>query len=176
MTTPTAHPAPGGDKRFAAALLGALAVAAFDQLTKWLVLAVIMDPPRVIPLMPFFNLVLGFNPGVSFGLFDDLGPAGPTILSAGMAAIIAVLLVWLRRSEDRRERLALVLVIGGATGNLVDRLRQGAVTDFLDFYVGEYHWPTFNFADVAISLGVVILILSALVPPGRGKDGEPPNG
>lgn len=109
-----------------------------------------MNPPQVIPVTGFFNLVLGFNTGVSFGLF---GQAPAWLLMAFTLAIVAGLLVWIHRSDSRLTASALGLVVGGALGNLLDRLRQGAVTDFLDFYIGSYHWPAFNLADVAIVCG-----------------------
>ena len=153
---------------FACALATAGSVAALDLVTKWIVVAWVMDPPRIIPVMPSFNLVLGFNRGVSFGLLNDLGPAGPTIVSAVTGAIICLLTVWLWRTRLRSELAALSLIVGGAAGNLIDRLHDGAVTDFLDFYIGDYHWPAFNGADTAITLGAFFLLFSGL-RPGRGS-------
>jgi signal peptidase II len=149
---------------FARALAAAGIVAALDLASKWAILAWVMNPPRVIPVLPSFNLVLGFNRGVSFGLLSDLGSAGPTIVSAMTAAIVGLLTVWLWRARLRSELVALSLIIGGASGNLIDRLHDGAVTDFLDFYVGRYHWPAFNGADTAITLGVICLLFSGLRP------------
>lgn len=104
-----------------------------DQATKWWVLNHVMNPPQVIPVTGFFNLVLGFNTGVSFGLF---GQAPAWLLMAFTLAIVAGLLVWIHRSDSRLTASALGLVVGGALGNLLDRLRQGAVADFLIFL----HW------------------------------------
>ena len=137
-----------------------------DQATKWWVLNHVMNPPQVIPVTGFFNLVLGFNTGVSFGLF---GQAPAWLLMAFTLAIVAGLLVWIHRSDSRLTASALGLVVGGALGNLLDRLRQGAVTDFLDLYWRDWHWPTFNVADIAITLGAV-LILAASLPLRRRKE------
>ncbi|MHB0665551.1 signal peptidase II, partial [Roseomonas mucosa] len=132
---------------------------ALDQATKWWVLAHLMDPPRVIPVTPFFNLVLAWNRGVSFGLLSADHPATPWLLSSLALAVIAGLVVWTTR--DRRPGMAASIgfIVGGALGNVVDRLRHGAVTDFLDFHVAGYHWPAFNLADSAIFVGVALLLL-----------------
>jgi len=131
-----------------------------DQATKWWILNHVMYPPRVIPVTGFFNLVLGFNTGVSFGLF---GEAPAWLLMAFILPMVAGLLVWMTRTDSRLTAIALGLVVGGAFGNLLDRLRHGAVTDFLDFYVGAYHWPAFNFADVAIVSGVALLLIESVL-------------
>jgi signal peptidase II len=131
-----------------------------DQATKWLVLNHVMNPPQVIPVTDFFNLVLGFNTGVSFGMF---GEAPAWILMAFTLAIVAGLLGWIKRTDNRLTAAALGLIVGGALGNLLDRLRQGAVTDFLDFYIGSYHWPAFNLADVAIVCGAGLLLIESVL-------------
>jgi len=84
-------------------------------------------------------------------------------------AIVAGLLIWIHRSDSRLTASALGLVVGGALGNLLDRLRQGAVTDFLDFYIGSYHWPAFNLADVAIVCGVGLLLMESILVKGKAK-------
>ena len=131
-----------------------------DRATKWWVMDHVMNPPQVIPVTGFFNLVLGFNTGVSFGLF---GEAPAWLLMAFILPMVAGLLVWMTRTDSRLTAIALGLVVGGAFGNLLDRLRHGAVTDFLDFYVGAYHWPAFNFADVAIVSGVGLLLIESVL-------------
>ena len=132
---------------------------ALDQATKWWVLAHLMDPPRVIPITPFFNLVLGWNRGVSFGLLSADHPATPWLLSSIALAVVVGLVVWTTR--DRRPGMAASVgfIVGGALGNVVDRLRHGAVTDFLDFHVAGYHWPAFNLADSTIFVGTALLLL-----------------
>lgn len=143
-------------------LVWAAAVVALDQLTKWIVLTEVMVPPRVIEVTGFFNLVLVGNRGVSFGLFSSEAPwVQPAY--AGFAALITLFLaIWLRRADNRLLALALGLVIGGAIGNAIDRLQHGAVVDFLDFHAAGYHWPAFNIADSAITVGVIFVLIEGL--------------
>jgi signal peptidase II len=140
----------------------AIAVIALDQLTKWWMLAVVMVPPRLIDITPFFNLVMVMNPGASFGLFAEAPGWMPWVLTGFALVISLVLLIWLRRTDNRLLAAALGLVLGGALGNVVDRVRFGAVVDFLDFHAAGVHWPAFNVADGAITIGVGLLILDAL--------------
>ena len=158
-------------RHFRLALFAGFLVVGVDQASKWFMAAVVMDPPRVIPVTPFFNLVLGFNPGISFGFLGDLGSSGPIALSVLTLAIIAFLVLWLWRTQDILEASALGLIIGGAAGNLIDRLRDGAVTDFLDLYIGQYHWPAFNLADSAITLGVAMILYRSFSPGRRNSGG-----
>lgn len=138
-----------------------IAVAA-DQISKWLILEWVMSPPRLIEITPFFNLTLGFNRGVSFGLLGN-GAVGPWLLSGLAVAVVIGLLLWARRTTSRAEATALGAIIGGALGNVIDRVRQGAVTDFLDFHALGWHWPTFNVADVAIFCGTALLVVRSMV-------------
>jgi len=121
-----------------------------------------MDPPRVIPVASFFNLVLTWNKGISFGLFNNDNSLNALILSALALAIVVVLVLWLRRAENALIAAGLGLIIGGALGNVIDRTLHGAVVDFLDFSIAGYHWPAFNAADSFISIGAVILIYDSL--------------
>lgn len=142
--------------------LVAIPVVLLDQLTKWLVLADLMEPHRTVVVTGFFNLVLVWNRGVSFGMFNADSAWGPTILSA-LALVIAVcLVIWLRRVTNPLVATAIGLVLGGAIGNVIDRARFGAVVDFLDFHAFGYHWPAFNVADSAISVGVALLLYDSL--------------
>lgn len=120
-------------------LLVAVPIVAFDRLTKWWVLADLMDPPQAVAVTSFFNLVLVWNRGVSFGLFDSDSHWGPIVLSAFALAISVVLVVWLRRVGSRLPAVAIGMVLGGAIGNVIDRMRYGAVVDFLDFHAFGYH-------------------------------------
>ena len=138
-------------------------VLAIDQITKWWIVFTVMQPPRVIEVTPFFNLVMGWNFGVSFGMFDSVPGLAAWLLPTAVIAITAVLVVWLYRVDRLRPAVGLGLIIGGALGNLIDRLRFGAVADFLDFYAWGYHWPAFNAADSAITVGAVALILDSLL-------------
>ncbi|MHB0670488.1 signal peptidase II [Roseomonas mucosa] len=132
---------------------------ALDQATKWWVLTHLMDSPRVIPVAPFFNLVLGWNRGVSFGLLSADHPATPWLLSSLALAVLAGLVVWTAHDQRSGMAASVGLIAGGASGNVVDRLRHGAVTDFLDFHVAGYHWPAFNLADSTIFVGTALLLL-----------------
>jgi signal peptidase II len=146
----------------------AFVIAVLDQLSKWWVLAELGDPPRIIEVTGFFTLVLAWNRGVSFSLFS--GQASPYVFSAVAIAIVIGLLIWLWRVENRWLAGAIGLIIGGAVGNVVDRLRFGAVADFLYFHVGEFYWPAFNLADSAITIGVVVLIFDSLFGQRRQRD------
>ncbi|MCG8509325.1 MAG: signal peptidase II [Rhodospirillales bacterium] len=141
-----------------------LAVLAFglDQATKWWIVERVMQPPRFIEITPFFNLVMGWNRGISFGLFNNDSPYNAWVLTTIAAVIVVVLLVWLRRAERGVIAAGIGLVIGGAIGNAVDRMRFGAVADFLDFHVAGFHWPAFNVADSAIFIGAALLVFDAL--------------
>lgn len=151
--------------RRAALACGALAAAlAVDFVTKWLILNVVMAPPRMIEIAPFFNLTLGFNTGVSFGMFRELFLDRPLVLAGIKMVIVAGLLVWAMRTPKPTDTISLGLIAGGAAGNVLDRMRQGAVTDFLDFHVGSWHWPAFNMADTMITIGVILLITGTFWP------------
>ena len=135
------------------ALAGFLVVV--DQSTKAWARAQLDEP---VDLGPFLNLILGFNRGVSFGLLSADGDAGRWLLVTVTGLIAAAMLVEIGRSRRQSMIFALALVAGGALGNIVDRVRSGAVTDFIDVHIGKAHWPTFNLADAAIVLGVAALI------------------
>lgn len=145
----------------------AILVIALDQVTKWVALFGLDLAQNPISVTSFFNLVLVWNRGVSFGMFNNAGAAGPWILSGLAIAVVLGLLYWLRQAENQLAVIALGLVIGGAIGNVVDRFRFGAVVDFLDFHIAGYHWPAFNVADAAICVGAVLLLLDGLLSPER---------
>lgn len=133
-----------------------------DQASKWLILEHVMAPSRVISVTPFFNLTLGFNTGVSFGIGKDFLDEYPFILALFKIVVAAGLIIWALTTGDKLERWGLALIAGGALGNAIDRWLQGAVTDFLDLHWGGWHWPTFNMADVAITCGAALILLAAL--------------
>ena len=137
-------------------------VVVLDQISKWVVLNHLMAPPRTLPITSFFNIVLTWNRGVSFGLLSTSNPYGPWLLAAIACGFIAVLVLWIWQAETKMMVVAFGLVLGGAVGNLSDRLRFGAVTDFLDFHALGYHWYTFNIADSAIVVGVALILLEYL--------------
>lgn len=140
----------------------AIIAIALDQATKGWILEDVMVPPRVIEITSNFNLVLGWNRGVSFGLFNQDSAYGPYILTGVALAIILGLSIWLWKSTTHWSAWALGLVIGGAIGNVIDRIQYGAVVDFLDFHAFGYHWPAFNVADTVIFIGAGLLILESL--------------
>ena len=156
--------------RFGLAVAAAILVA--DQISKWVILEHVMRPPRIIEVTGFFNLVMVWNPGVSFGMFGDGGEVGRWLLSALALAISAFLLHWLRQLDRWFPALAIGMVIGGAIGNVIDRVRFGAVADFLDFHVLGYHWPAFNIADSGIVVGVALLVFDQLFGPRPAGDGD----
>jgi signal peptidase II len=146
-----------------AALLGIL-VAIADQLSKWWLLEAVMRPPHVEEVTPFLNLVLVHNKGVTFGLLNTIDRQSmPYILAAIAVAILFLLGRWLLRTQSLPVAMGLGFVMGGAVSNLIDRMRYGAVIDFLDFYYQDYHWYAFNIADAAIVTGVGLLLLDSLV-------------
>ncbi|EKS38588.1 signal peptidase II [Afipia broomeae ATCC 49717] len=144
----------------------ALAWLLIDQATKWWILEYAMKPPEALRIAPFFNLVLGWNRGVSFGLWGghELPPWTLALLSGSIATS---LLVWLFRTDNRLVATGVALIVGGAFGNVLDRLRHGAVTDFLDFHLWGWHWPAFNMADVGVVCGAALLILESFVHQRR---------
>lgn len=143
----------------------ALAAVLIDQTTKAWALDALWPPYSPgIPVLPGFDLRLGFNIGVTFGLFAQSAAGAVWLLVAVTFAVVVALAVWLWRTHLRLEAFGLGLVIGGACGNIVDRLRLGAVVDFLDLHYAGWHWPTFNLADVAIVCGVAALLLAATRP------------
>lgn len=169
----------------------ALSVIVCDQLTKWWAFEVVLRKtgtaltfPQwlgatmadidiaaygVLPVLPFFNLVTVWNQGVSFGMFS--GGASQTVwmLSAIAFAVSTGLMIWLWRAENRWIAAALGCIIGGALGNVADRLRFGAVADFLDVFAGQWHWPAFNLADSAIFIGAALLMFDALFGRNKGE-------
>jgi len=141
----------------------AAAVAAADQLVKWAVLQHFSAGPRSEPLAPFFNLVLVFNKGAAFSLLSQApGWQRPLLTAFALAAAAVVSVLILKNSTKRILCVALSAILGGALGNVIDRLRFGSVVDFLDFHAAGWHWPAFNVADSAITLGAVLLILEGL--------------
>lgn len=134
---------------------------ACDQLSKWYLLNVIdinNRPP--IEVTSFFNLVMVWNYGISFGMFA--GAKQPLLLIVLSLGICLILLSWLAKVSERWLAAAIGLVIGGALGNVIDRARFGAVADFFDFYIKNSHWPAFNIADSCIFIGVVLLCIDSM--------------
>jgi signal peptidase II len=151
-------------RRLVPGLILALVILVIDQLTKVYMVGTVMNPPRVIEVTGFFNLVMAWNYGVSFGLFNEPGTQKWMLIALSLV-VSAALAVWMAREQATVTRLALAAIIGGAIGNVVDRFRWGAVADFLDLHAFGYHWPAFNVADAAIVLGAAILVLDNLFRP-----------
>lgn len=145
-------------------LLAITAVVTLDLVTKAWALTL---PIEGVSILPFFNLRLGFNTGVSFGLLAAEGVHGYVVLIVLTLAVSIFFLVLAWRTPRALERAAFGAIVGGAFGNLLDRLPDGAVTDFLDLHAGGWHFPTFNLADVTISAGVGLLLLATLWRPAR---------
>ncbi len=171
--------------KFNALIVFLLAIIA-DQLSKWWVTEYLVktvlekpapqslgffewlvDAPARLPfisqeVLPFFNIVMVWNQGVSFGMFNNGDTMSIIFLTSVSLIISMIFAVWLWRSTSRLQSFAIALVISGALGNVFDRLRFGAVIDFLDVHFAEYHWPAFNVADSCICVGVFLLIVHSL--------------
>lgn len=151
-------------KRFAGPAI-ALLVVLLDQLTKWVVMKFVVAPGEVIDVTPFLKLVHVYNTGVSFGLFSNDSSIGPWLLSAVGLAVCVILAVWMLREHHVLNVIALAMTIGGAVGNIIDRVRFGAVFDYIYLHAGRWDWPAFNVADSAITVGVIALLLGTLIRP-----------
>lgn len=148
------------------AYAAAAAVFGLDRLTKWIIEQRVSESAacRVIP--GFFDIVHSENRGVAFGIFNDSAVAWrplALILVAVIAVIFVSVFLWRARHIDAIMLWGLALILGGAAGNAFDRIVSGRVTDFLEFYIGEYHWPTFNVADSAIVIGSGLLLVDMLL-------------
>lgn len=145
-------------------------VIVLDQLTKqWVSQSLVFGEMRAV--MPCFNLVLAYNAGAAFSFLAGAGGWQREffIVIAGVAAIVITYLLRKHHAE-KVFSLALALILGGALGNLIDRVLLGHVVDFLDFYVSSYHWPAFNVADMAITGGAGLLIWEGFTKPGGAKN------
>lgn len=143
-------------------LLIALGVIIVDQVSKYVVMHYILSEYVALVVAPFFAVVRAWNTGVSFSMFNNFGIKGVYILSGVALIIVALLLKWLKSEKSRLVQVALGFIIGGALGNVIDRIHLGAVFDFLDFYVGDHHWPAFNMADSFICIGAALIIIHSL--------------
>lgn len=143
-----------------------------DQLTKWLVEAH-LALYQTIELLPFLALRKAYNEGAAFSFLSDASGWQRWFFIVLALVVIVILLVWLLRlpREEWQVRLALVLIIGGAAGNVIDRIIYGHVVDFIDVFYGSWHWPTFNVADSAITVGAALLLLDVF----RGRHEQTPD-
>ena len=147
-------------RKMAGWLILSAIVLLLDQWTKWLVEGHFVYG-EVLPLTSFFNLTLRYNPGAAFSFLSDAGGWQRWFFTA-IAVVVSVWVVWSLRQAKGMYALSLSLIMGGAIGNVIDRLQYGHVIDFLDFYAGSWHWPAFNVADSAITVGVILLALDGL--------------
>ena len=147
----------------------AILVVVADQASKIFVLNA-LGPFQSVSVSSFFNLVLVLNTGISFGLFAGGDTIARWFLIAVALSISGLLMRWLANSTDRLVCVGLGMIIGGAFGNVIDRFFYKAVVDFLDFHLYGWHWPAFNVADSAISIGVVLFFLASFFERrGRSK-------
>lgn len=140
----------------------AFAVLVIDQFSKFYILNNVLEDRAMIIYTSWFNLVKAWNTGVSFSMFNDWGMLGTILLSLLAFGIVLLLIFWLSKEKSRFLQVSLGFIIGGALGNVIDRLRLGAVFDFLDFHIGEAHWPAFNAADSFICVGAILIIIHSL--------------
>jgi signal peptidase II len=159
---------------FSSGLFVALATLLADQASKlWLLNVFELGPRGTVRVLPFLDLVLAWNTGISYGWFQDSGPVGQTVLLAIKIVAVLALGIWMARAGTRLAVVGLGLIIGGAIGNGIDRLVHGAVVDFalLHAEIGgkTYNWYVFNLADVAIVAGVAALLYDSFVTPGAAK-------
>ncbi len=156
-------------------LVAALLVLVADQASKWWILEVLqLEKLRQVVLLPVLNLTMVWNYGVTFGLLTGFGEWGPLILAAVALAVVMALMVWLHRAESRMVAVAIGAIAGGAVGNVIDRVRFGAVVDFLHAHIetrwGDFSWYVFNVADAAIVCGVATLVIDSLWSPKAGAE------
>ena len=151
----------------------AIALGLLDQIAKLIVVRT-MPFGEVVPVTGFFNLVHARNPGAAFSFLADAGGWQKYLLIALTILISAWLIVMLWRRPPRHEAISFALILGGALGNLADRLNRGFVVDYLDFHLGGRHWPAFNLADVWITSGVALLLLASLIATHQEKEAPRP--
>jgi signal peptidase II len=169
-----AHALPWRSATFRLGVMVALITAAADQAVKlWLLGGFDLPGRGRVVLAPFLDLVLAWNTGISYGLFQQAGPLGQWALFALKMVAVVLLSIWLARTESRLTGVALGLIIGGAIGNAIDRLVHGAVMDFVLFHITaatwSFQWYVFNLADVAIVAGVAGLLYESLFAGGAAK-------
>jgi signal peptidase II len=150
----------------------ALAIVFLDQTTKLVIIQTIQYGQAIAIIPDFFDIVFVLNPGAAFGFLSTLSAEvrNPLFILISVVAVVLIVFYHARYlGSNRLVSFALALVLGGAAGNLIDRLRYGMVVDFLDVHVGQYHWPAFNVADSTISIGVGLMILDIILDWRREK-------
>ena len=144
-------------------LIAAVLALVLDQISKFCVQTHFFENSGFLEVTSFFNIVHMWNRGVSFSMFNNWGNVGVYLLSAFAITVVLALLWWMYKEKDLLVRIALGLIIGGALGNVIDRVRFGKVFDFLDFHIEKYHWPVFNGADTFICIGAFIIIMAGFI-------------
>ena len=140
-------------------------IAILDLASKRLIFTILQQQQILQPeikIFSFFSLVAVWNRGVSFGMFNSIENP-QIILSILQGSIALILCFWLYNNQKKHFAIALGLIIGGAFGNVLDRIMHGAVADFLDFHIANYHWPAFNLADSCVFIGVTILVFDEII-------------
>ena len=153
-------------------LFVALIAFILDQLSKYYVALFVFQNGSPFKVCDYFNIVAAFNKGVSFSMLDGGGTWGRVALIVFALAVVLFLLKWMKDENSSFVRFALGLIVGGAFGNVADRLRLGAVYDFLDFHAGAYHWPAFNVADSFICIGAFLIVLHALLTKKSSQENK----
>jgi signal peptidase II len=163
-----------GERRFGFAV--AIIIFGLDQLAKWVVTGPLqLREVGQIVLLPIFNLTYTENQGISLGLLNATNPVGRWMLVALTSVIAVGVAYWIGKERNRLDQLALGMVLGGALGNILDRVRFGYVVDFADLHFGDFRpFLVFNVGDAAISIGVVILLLRAFLTRKERTEGEKP--
>lgn len=133
-----------------------------DQVSKYMALQFLATPPFLRKVTDFFDLVLMYNTGVSFSLFADTGAQNTWIVVGATGLMSLVLLRWMLQEEAALTRFGLGMIVGGAIGNLIDRLWRPGVVDFIQLHAGSFYWPAFNVADMAICAGAGLILLDGL--------------
>lgn len=155
-------------------VIAAVATLMIDQASKlWLLHVFDIGRRGMVQVTSFFDLVLAWNTGISYGWLQNMGTTGQTLLMAGKALAIVLLAIWMSRSQTRLAVIGLGLIIGGAIGNAIDRVAYGGVVDFALFHIAvagkTYSWYVFNLADAAIVAGVAALLYDSLIAPAAAK-------
>ena len=165
------RPSPA-DRCRACGLIAALIAILVDQVSKWYIVRVAFSAP--VEITSFLDLKLRFNSGISFGFLGGATSIGRGFILASSVILICGLVGWLNRAQRPKTSAALGLMIGGGVSNVLDRIRTGAVTDFIDVQLGRWHWPTFNLADVALVAGVGLLLFGVgHTSRAQGRDPQP---
>ena len=139
-----------------------------DQVSKMMMLEMIFFPPKVVNLLPFLNLTPVWNKGISFGMLGNAGIWASIMLTI-FAFGVGLILPYIAQQWDRVSRFGAMMMAGGAIGNAIDRTIHGKVIDFIDFFVGQWHWPAFNVADIAIVIGAGLILLGSVLS-GQSSD------